>query len=335
MSKIDWLWIPVSTVLIVLGYVVVSLITMPLAGFMRRRGVTGVDVHKPERPVIPEMGGSAVIVGLVVCSILLVLLIPEHFWVYLAFTFVIIIAAAVGVIDAFRPWNALLKIALVAVASIPIILLGAYYSFPEIPFIGPLRMTILYPFVFAPLFVTLVSNATNMFDVLNGSMTGTSAIAAVALFLASLILGRPEVAIIYALIAACLCGFYRYNRYPAKVFSGDVGSLGVGAAFAAAAIIGRMEFITIIALLPAMINGSIILSSVGRLFERREISARPTTLLEDGRIAASRGGKAPITLTRLVVMSSPLREDAVVRHFFALNIFSGILAVATALFMVM
>jgi len=335
LDKIDWLWIPLSAVPVVLGYVVVRLITMPLAGFMRRRGVTGVDVHKPERPVIPEMGGSAVVISLLVCSVLLVLLAPEHFWGYIAFTFVIIIAAAVGVIDAFRPWDALLKVVLVAVASIPIILLGAYSSFPELPFIGPIRTTILYPLVFVPLFITLVSNATNMFDVLNGSMTGTSAIAAVFLFLASLILGRYEVAIIYLLIAAGLCGFYRYNRYPAKVFSGDVGSLGVGAAFAAAAIIGRMEFITIIALLPTMINGAIILSSVGRLFERREIRKRPTIPLEDGRIAASRSSKAPITLTRLVVASSPLREDAVVQHFFVLNVFSGILAAVTALFMVM
>jgi UDP-N-acetylglucosamine--dolichyl-phosphate N-acetylglucosaminephosphotransferase len=330
---IDFLWFSISAILIILGYLVVTSITMPLAEFMRSRGITGIDVHKPEQPAIPDMGGSAIVVALIVCLMLLGFLNYENLWSYVALVLVIIVAAIVGIIDAFRPWNALLKVAVIALASIPLILFGAYQSFPELPFIGPLRMTILYPLVFVPLFVTLVSNATNMFDVFNGSMAGTTSIAAVFLSIASLILGRIEVAVIYLLMAACLFGFYRYNRYPARVFSADVGSLGVGAAFAAVAIIGRMEFLTIIALMPAMINGSIILSSVGRLFERREISERPTMLLEDGRIAATKGS-APITLTRLLVAFSPLREDAIVKNFCVLNVFSGILTVATALFMV-
>jgi hypothetical protein len=56
-------------------------------------------------------------------------------------------------------------------------------------------------------------------------------------------------------------------------------------------------------------------------------------LLEDGRIAANKGS-APITLTRLLVASSPLREDEIVKSFCVLNVFSGILTVVTALFMV-
>ncbi len=57
----------------------------------------------------------------------------------------------------------------------------------------------------------------------------------------------------------------------------------------ALAILGRMEVVVVVALMPQIMNAFYGLSSVGRLYERREIRQRPTKLLDDGRLAATVG----------------------------------------------
>jgi len=313
----------------------VDRVTIPLANVMKRRGFTGVDVHKLSRPEVPEMCGLAIILGIGVSNGLLGFLLPDHLNKFLALISVVLIAALVGYLDYLNPWKAKMKIVACAAACLPLILIpGTYVPHPSAPFIGGMRLTILYPLILVPVFTTLTANASNMIDVLNGAMPSTSAIAAFALLLVALLFGRFEAAAMYLSLLACLIAYYRYNRYPARVFSGDIGSLGVGAAFGAIAILGRLEILTLVALLPAMINGSLNLSSVGRVFERREIRERPVVLLPDGRLAASQSRKAPITLTRLILASGPLGEGEVVRRFAVLSAFSGILTVLTALTMV-
>jgi hypothetical protein len=54
--------------------------------------------------------------------------------------------------------------------------------------------------------------------------------------------------IFLGLIGASLA-MYIFNRYPAKVFVGDVGTLGIGATYATAAIIGNIAISTLIAIL--------------------------------------------------------------------------------------
>jgi UDP-N-acetylglucosamine--dolichyl-phosphate N-acetylglucosaminephosphotransferase len=133
----------------------------------------------------------------------------------------------------------------------------------------------------------------------------------------------------------CLCllgpllAFFYFNKFPSKVFSGDVGSLSIGAALGAIAIIGRLEVVAVVALMPQIMNAFYGLSSMGRLYERREVS-RPVAILEDGRITATKDPKAPITLARMVLARGPLREDEAARIFFILAAISGVLAFATA-----
>ena len=55
-------------------------------------------------------------------------------------------------------------------------------------------------------------------------------------------------------LLAVLLAFYYFNRYPAKVFDGDTGSLAVGAALGALAILGRIETVVVVALIPHIMN---------------------------------------------------------------------------------
>jgi len=323
----------IGLITICLGFLIVYGLTMPIANLMLKKGVFGVDVHKPTKPKIPEMCGLSIIFGLALCSIILMFFSdnPTHF---LAFILTVYVASMVGVLDWFKRLGAWQKIFLAALASIPILVLGVYYPYPILPFIGKLRLTILYPIIVVPFLVTMLANATNMIDVFNGSMAGTSTIAATFLTIIAFLLNKPETTLMYASIAVCTFAFYLHNKYPAKVFSGDVGSLGVGAAFAAAAIIGRMEILTLFALLPTLINGSLTLTSLGGVKERHEILERPTILLENGLLKANPSKNAPVTLTRLLVAASPLKEPEIVKCFLLLTFFSGLLSLLTTFLMV-
>jgi UDP-N-acetylglucosamine--dolichyl-phosphate N-acetylglucosaminephosphotransferase len=92
------------------------------------------------------------------------------------------------------------------------------------------------------------------------------------------------------------------------------------------AITGKSELIAIIALLPAIFNSFLFLSSVKRVVEHRKITARPTSLTDDFKLSASTDKKAPITLLRLLLVDGPLSESELINKIFKLAIFSSILA---------
>ena len=88
--------------------------------------------------------------------------------------------------------------------------------------------------IFPICFVTLVglSNAVNLTDGLDGLASGCGSIVFYGLGTEIFIKGQQEL-IIYGLIAYAmsgLCvGFLKFNKYPAKIFMGDTGSLTIGA----------------------------------------------------------------------------------------------------------
>ncbi len=106
----------------------------------------------------------------------------------------------------------------------------------------PLHFAIPLGLLFFPLalFVFLgSSNATNLTDGLDGLAGGTGAI---ALFGMGLLLfpKSPELAIFCMCLSGSYLGFLWHNRYPARVFMGDTGSLALGGALASVAILGNL-----------------------------------------------------------------------------------------------
>jgi UDP-N-acetylmuramyl pentapeptide phosphotransferase/UDP-N-acetylglucosamine-1-phosphate transferase len=150
------------------------------------------------------------------------------------------------------------------------------------------------------------------------------AVAAILLFS-----GREGTAGLAVGLLGVALAFYWFNRYPAKVFDGDTGSLAVGAALGSLAILGRIEVVMVVALIPYIMNAFYGLASVGRLYERREIRQRPTILLENGNLQASSEGNAPITLARLILAAGPLGEQKIVRGMILLAAVSSVLAILT------
>lgn len=79
------------------------------------------------------------------------------------------------------------------------------------------------------------SNATNLTDGLDGLAAGTVAIALLAL--GALVSDTPDLMVFCACLSGACLGFLAHNRNPARVFMGDTGSLALGGALAAVAIL--------------------------------------------------------------------------------------------------
>ncbi|MCG5103576.1 phospho-N-acetylmuramoyl-pentapeptide-transferase [Oceanobacillus alkalisoli] len=91
------------------------------------------------------------------------------------------------------------------------------------------------------------SNAVNLTDGLDGLLAGTAAIAFGAFAILALY-GMPQndIAVFSLAAAGALLGFLVFNAHPAKVFMGDTGSLALGGAIAAVAILTKMEILLVI-----------------------------------------------------------------------------------------
>ncbi len=315
----------------VTGGLAVYLLMPWLIKRLREKGIVGVDVHKLDKPKIPEMGGLGVIFGLIMAfTCLLLLPLSEGFKVKLSCAFFsVFIAALVGAVDDLVRLGAKEKPLLTLLCAIPILIAGVYNPKPTLPFIGRVRLTLVYP-VLIPVFFSVFTNAVNMLDIANGLVPLTCSETFATLFVCSLILGSVEGACLSLIYLALLLGYYRYNRYPAKVFSGDVGSLAIGAMIASIAIVGSLEVVVVVAMFPYIMNGFHLLVTLGGLYERSEIS-RPTRLGSDGRIYPVLKGSNYIPLAKAIVVKEPLTEKELIAEINAMQVLSCLMAFITCL----
>jgi len=132
-----------------------------------------------------------------------------------------------------------------------------------LPFFKDLRIAFWAP-VF-PLFVALVvtgsSNAVNLADGLDGLAAGLGAIAAITFGFFAYVIGRVdtssylgvfylpgagELTVFCAALAGGAIGFLWFNAPPAQIFMGDTGSLALGGALGAVAVLLKSEFLLLI-----------------------------------------------------------------------------------------
>jgi phospho-N-acetylmuramoyl-pentapeptide-transferase len=110
------------------------------------------------------------------------------------------------------------------------------------------HLGILYP-VLIFLVLAGASNGVNLTDGLDGLAAGCAAIVMLAYTAMTLSTGAPKVQAL-ALLCACLVGasvgFLWFNSFPAAVFMGDTGSLGLGGAIAAMAVMTQTEVLLLI-----------------------------------------------------------------------------------------
>jgi phospho-N-acetylmuramoyl-pentapeptide-transferase len=102
-----------------------------------------------------------------------------------------------------------------------------------------------------PLLVFLVlagaSNGVNLTDGLDGLAAGCGAIVLLAYTAMTFITaGQEDLALLCACLVGACVGFLWFNSFPAAVFMGDTGSLGLGGAIAALAVMTKTEILLLI-----------------------------------------------------------------------------------------
>ena len=135
-------------------------------------------------------------------------------------------------------------------AAIFCYILDAFIHFPTTLWIPFTSITVdlgMFYYLFVFIMIVGTSNAVNLTDGLDGLAAGSCAITSVAYVVIAVALGYTHFAIFgTALTGACL-GFLFYNQHPAKMFMGDTGSLALGGALAAMAILTKTEMLLILA----------------------------------------------------------------------------------------
>ena len=302
---------------------------------MREGGMVGRDVNKSTKHEVPELGGIAALFGFTISLSIIVGVqkivgdIAEP--PYLAAISVFFIAAMVGLIDDISNIPQRVKVVGVGFAALPLMLvhLGTEVPFPfghSIALIG--TWYFVYWLLLVPAGVTGVANAMNMSAGYNGLESGQIAIISTAMLVILLVRGSPEhsVIIMAALVGAAI-GLYAFNRYPAKVFIGDIGTLGMGAALAAGIILGHIELYGIIAILPAFYEGfaTFYYSQIQCVPDRRHACHHPV-IRDDGNLQPPKGAER-YTLAYLLLSRKPMTEQQLVRTLLGLYSLTAIAAI--------
>jgi phospho-N-acetylmuramoyl-pentapeptide-transferase len=105
--------------------------------------------------------------------------------------------------------------------------------------------------VFYPVLIFLVlagaTNGVNLTDGLDGLAAGCAAIVLLAFTAMTFITrGQEDLALLSACLVGACVGFLWFNSFPASVFMGDTGALGLGGAIAALAVLTRTEVLLLI-----------------------------------------------------------------------------------------
>lgn len=174
------------------------------------------------------------------------------------------------------------KLALGVVAAVVLAYLASgplgYGTFLAVPFVRSLVEVSPPLYYLLVLFVVLgTTNAVNLTDGLDGLAAGLSMLALG--FYAALSFSQGAVGLgLFALaLTGALGGFLYYNVHPAKVFMGDTGSLAIGGALAALAVLTRSELLLPILGFVYVLEALSVMVQVAafRLFGRRVLRMSP------------------------------------------------------------
>lgn len=238
----------------------------------------GLDTHLGKAHT-PTMGGMIILLAVLIPSLLWMPMDSIYTWMIISVTFIL---GIVGFVDDYikvvkKDKSGLSgRFKLAGQITVGIALGSFLYYWPEfrefntlstVPFLKSVNIDYailgeMLGWVFyipvVVFIITATSNATNLTDGLDGLAAGTSAIAGLILGIFAYVSGRTDFSsfldIIYlpgsgeltvfcaSLVGACM-GFLWYNTHPAQVFMGDTGSLALGGAFGALALMLHKELL--------------------------------------------------------------------------------------------
>jgi len=282
-------------------------------------GITGLDIHKPSVPAIAECGGVILILAYLIGLFFFIPFIGDMLNAdtlnaeIIGTAATVLLAAFVGLVDDIYETRWRIKVLTPLLGGIPLAVLRLARPTLQTPFgvldftkSGPFGLAgeILFFIILLPVVVTACANAVNMFAGLNGLEAGSSAIMALALLVLAVRENKPEGYIILTPFLGALLAFLFFNKYPSKIFPGDVGTFGMGAVIACAAILADLERAALIMFIPYIINAALFF--IGKL--KRVPPPREAQMNPDGTLPAP----SIWSLRSIILRAHPMKEKTLV-----------------------
>lgn len=239
----------------------------------RKFGLVGKDMNKYNKSEVAEAGGIVVIAGFVLSVLLYIALKTFYFKSEMnlveifALLAVVLMLSIIGLIDNICGWRIGLgrrfRVILCLFAAIPLMVINAGDSTVSIPLIGEIAFGWIYTLFLIPLGIAGASTTFNFLAGFNGLEAGQGILILSALSIVAYSTGITWLALMGLCMVFSLLAFWIYNKFPARVFPGDVITYPVGGMIALMAILGNMEVIALFFFIPYIIE--LILKVRGRL----------------------------------------------------------------------
>ncbi len=258
-----------------------------LLSFFKKKGWTSRDMYKPGKMMVPDKGGIGLflifLIGIAFLELLLNL--PDVIYISMIVLLLYFLFGLaddlwdIGEISSSIPGRSL-KVLIPILFSYPLF----FYTEKtvKIPHLFAIKLGILYPLLFLPVYVMVSANLMNMFSYYNGQSSGAAAI--ILVFSGIELYSQGSYTILYLLIPllASTLAFLSYNVRPAGVFPGDCGDMVMGAGIGVIAILGNIEAFIFVALIPLIIN--FLMTAPWLLMKKGKIQHKYGTVRDDGTI---------------------------------------------------
>lgn len=274
------IYIFLFAVSLILTYVLTPLV-IPLA---ERIGAVDVPAERKVHQIsVPRLGGLAVVAALY-GSLLIGCLVNrfirgpflDELGGIMAGSLIIV---TLGIIDDIRNLSPWLKLVVQTAAAGVAVALGVHFELASNPIGAQMRDTVNLGVLGIPLsmlWIIVLTNAMNIIDGLDGLACGIALFTSATLLFISINQGAGFVTYVYAALAGSTLAFLKYNRYPARIFLGDTGSMFLGFTLACLTIRGTQKSFAVSAfLIPLIVFGiplfDSILAVLRRYFNSRNV----------------------------------------------------------------
>ena len=232
-----------------------TLVSTPyLIGKLRENALTVKDMYKPHLPSIPTNGGLIILL-VAIFSLSLLSLFYAKFITPLNYSIIVVVVlfALFGILDDMVNIGRPAKLILLYYCSYPLLpfIMTTSVLFP---FIGSVEFSAIYPQLIITTYVPVVANLVNMHSGMNGLAPGLSLIVLATLVFKTLFFGDITNALFIICLTGALMGYFWFEKYPSKIFWGNIGALSVGAAIGAMIVTQGFIVSGVIMLIPHIAN---------------------------------------------------------------------------------
>jgi UDP-N-acetylglucosamine--dolichyl-phosphate N-acetylglucosaminephosphotransferase len=212
------------------------------------------DMYKKTMPDIPTNGGLPILlISIFSLSILTLFYAKNITPINYTVIVVVVLFALFGLLDDMVNIGRPAKLILLYYCSYPLIPFITT-TFIIFPLIGPIDLSIIYLQIIIPTYVPVVANLVNMHSGFNGLAPGLSLIILITLVLKAYFFGNIYNALFIVCLTGALAAYFWFEKYPSKIFWGNVGALSIGAAIGCMIVTQGFIISGFIMLIPHTVN---------------------------------------------------------------------------------